>query len=358
MNDFEHARAGEDTTETIASASAPDAGVAHSAGGRHTDHQPTSDKPAADAAAARSAPDSVAGAPDIAGSDVPTANTATADAGDGTAAAETAAAGTPSAADDDEHAAAVARWRARSARRRKPAKKRPWWVEVPILLVTAFVLTFLIQTFFFKVYYVPSGSMEQTLHGVTSGGDRILVNKIVYDFRDPAPGDVVVFKGPPTWASEANIPGPTSWIGKLGQAVGSVVGIAPPNEKDFVKRVIAVGGQTVKCCDAQGNVTVDGVSLHEPYVFDNSPLDVPPNPGECRSRRFAEVTIPPGQMWVMGDHRSNSRDSSYGCQGGLTTGCQGPVPISDAIGKAIFIIMPVSRWNTLGNPGIDHRSGG
>ena len=85
----------------------------------------------------------------------------------------------------------------RHRRRRRPAKKRPFWIELPILIVIAFGLTFLIQTFVAKVYYVPSGSMEQTLHGTASGGDRILANKIVYDFRDPQQGDVVVFAGPP-----------------------------------------------------------------------------------------------------------------------------------------------------------------
>src|SRR5664279_3953828 len=135
-------------------------------------------------------------------------------------------------------------------------KRRPFWIELPILILIAFGLTFLIQTFIAKVYYVPSGSMEQTLHGVASGGDRILANKVVYDFRDPAQGDVVVFAGPPSWVPETRIAEPTSWIGSALQSLGSVVGIAPPNEKDYVKRVIAVGGQTVQCCDAQAAVAV------------------------------------------------------------------------------------------------------
>ena len=157
-----------------------------------------------------------------------------------------------------------------SPRQRKPAKKRPFWIELPILIVIAFGLTFLIQTFVAKVYYVPSGSMETTLHGATTGGDRILANKIVYDFRQPKQGDVVVFAGPETWAPEARIPGPSSWVGELMQSVGSVVGIAPPNEKDYVKRVIAVGGQTVMCCDAQGNVTVDGRRWSSPTSTNRS----------------------------------------------------------------------------------------
>jgi signal peptidase I len=243
--------------------------------------------------------------------------------------------------------------------RRKPAKKRPFWIELPILIVIAFGLTFLIQTFVAKVYYVPSGSMETTLHGAPSGGDRILANKIVYDLREPKQGDVVVFAGPETWAPEARIAGPTSWFGSLLQSVGSVVGIAPPNEKDYVKRVIAVGGQTVMCCDAQGAVVVDGRSLVEPYIYE--PIEFIPGQLDCTttqmSRRcFGPVTVPEGQLWVMGDHRSDSADSSYQCQGlPASSGavCQGPIPVDNVIGKAIAIVMPPSRWGTIGNPDID-----
>ena len=236
---------------------------------------------------------------------------------------------------------------------------------MPLLLVTAFLLTFLIQTFLFKVYYVPSGSMEPTLHGVQVGGDRILVNKVVYDFRDPKPGDIVVFRGPDRWAPETNaIPGPTSVVGKIGQALGSVVGIAPPNEKDFVKRVIAVGGQTVECCDAQGRILVDGVPLDEPYVVDGNELSFTPGLNDCTTtnnlsqRCFLPFKVPEGELWVMGDNRAGSGDSSLGCQSDEpSTQCQGPIPVDNVIGKAIFIIMPISRWDTLGDPGTDHRAG-
>lgn len=257
--------------------------------------------------------------------------------------------------------AAAERWRRLAGKRAepKPKAKRPFWVELPILILIAFGLTFLIQTFIAKVYYVPSGSMEQTLMGASSGGDRIVANKIVYDFRDPAPGDVVVFAGPQTWTVEASIPGPDTWYGKFFQALGSVVGIAPPNEKDYVKRVIAVGGQTVQCCDAAGNVTVNGMSLNEPYIYE--PIEFVAGQRDCTttpmSRRcFGPVTIPPNQIWVMGDHRSASADSSYQCQGqrpGSGAECQGPIPNENVIGKAIVIVLPPSRWATIGDPGIN-----
>jgi signal peptidase I len=276
---------------------------------------------------------------------------------------------------DDSHATAVAQWRNRSERRRKPHKKRPFWVELPILIVIAFGLTFLIQTFIAKVYYVPSGSMEKTLHGAPSGGDRILVSKIVYDFRDPRQGDVDVFKGTSEWPCEACSGGATTWYGKALQAVGSVIGIAPPDESDFVKRVIAVGGQTVQCCDAQGNVQVDGRSLNEPYIYQPIPFTPGDPSNDCTTtadgrnytsaRCFGPIKVPQGQLFMMGDHRLYSSDSSYNCQR-LTAKamademrpegypqCARVIPVDNVIGKAIFIVMPPSRWGTIGDPDID-----
>ncbi|HET8589385.1 MAG TPA: signal peptidase I, partial [Nakamurella sp.] len=311
-----------------------------------------------DAVGSADAP-AAAGAPST--SDADALDSANAASGDG-------ASGAPV---DDEHARSVRHWREKS--RKRNSKKRSFWIELPILIVIAFILTFLIQTFVARVYYVPSGSMEQTLHGTTSGGDRILAFKLVYDFRDPEQGEVVVFKGPATWTPEANIPGPSTWFGQVLQSVGSVVGIAPPNEKDFVKRVIAVGGQTVQCCDAHGRVQVDGVSLNEPYIFmdagrpdwtwidGQSNCDVDSsNPSRYNSTRcFGPYKVPKGTIWVMGDHRSDSADSTFQCRGLVPSAnvhCQGPIPVDDVIGKAVFIVMPPSRWGTVGSP--DIMSGG
>jgi signal peptidase I len=284
-------------------------------------------------------------------------------------------------ADPDGHAQDVARWRSLSRRRNAKSrevrdemgcggkKKRPWWVELPILIVIAFLATFLIQTFVARVYYVPSGSMEPTLHGVEHGGDRILAYKLGYDFGSPEQGDVVVFKGPATWTPEANLPGPTTWLGKVAEALGSVVGIAPANEKDFVKRVIAVGGQKVSCCDAEGRVQVDGISLTEPYIMmdpertqwnwvvgESSCAVDPQDPTRYESFRcFGPYTVPNGTVWVMGDHRSDSADSTWNCRGLVPADnvqCQGPIPVSDVVGRAVAIVMPPSRWGGVGSPDI------
>ncbi|HEX2773258.1 MAG TPA: signal peptidase I, partial [Micromonosporaceae bacterium] len=130
-------------------------------------------------------------------------------------------------------------------------------------------------------------------------------------------------------------------LAKVGRTIGDLVGVSQPGAKDFITRVIGVPGDRVRCCDNQGRVTVNGVGLDEPYVVRNAPLDVPPSRGECRSRRFAEVVVPPGQLFVMGDHRLVSQDAR----------CQGPVPIDNVIGRAFVIVWPVSRWTSLDIPG-------
>ncbi|MFF0145925.1 signal peptidase I [Amycolatopsis sulphurea] len=224
-------------------------------------------------------------------------------------------------------------------RNRKRAKrKRPFWQELLILVGAALVLTVLVQQFVAKVFLIPSSSMEATLHGCNGCfGDRVLVDRITYDFTDPEPGDVVVFRGPRSWTSAESAPRPSpGFLAGLGQGLGSLIGFASPDERDFVKRVIAVGGQTVQCCDARGRVLVDGKPLDEPYLHW---ID----PAHPVQRPFAPVTVPHGSLWVMGDNRNNSCDSR--CQGG--GGTNGTVPVDEVIGKARLIVLPPSRWGVV-----------
>jgi signal peptidase I len=227
---------------------------------------------------------------------------------------------------------------------RKKKKPRSFWKELPILIGVALLLTFLIQQFLARVYVIPSESMEQTLHGCAGCfGDRVLVDKLTYDFSDPEPGDVVVFKGPDTWTeNDFQAPRSGNFIVRGLQAVGAVIGLAPPDERDFVKRVIAVGGQTVMCCDANNHVTVDGKPLDEPYVYWNggSPVQQP----------FPAVKVPDGTLWVMGDNRNDSSDSRYQGKVSETKGnLNGVVPIDHVIGKARLIVLPPSRWQGVGD---------
>ena len=224
--------------------------------------------------------------------------------------------------------------------RRRPRKQQASFLrELPVLLVIAVVLALLINTFLVKAFFIPSGSMEQTLHGCPGcSGDRVLVNKVVYRLHDPRPGDIVVFAGPESWAPEAAVNKPTNPLQRGLQAIASTFGVATPGEKDFVKRVIAVGGQTVQCCDEQGRVTVDGRPLDEPYVYLSDP-GYEPAP-------FGPVKVPEGRLWMMGDHRDQSSDS----RAHITDPDQGTIAVDDVIGKAFVIIWPVSRWDTLGTP--------
>src|SRR5690349_12739799 len=233
--------------------------------------------------------------------------------------------------------------------RRREKKKGSLLREMPVLLLIALVLALLVKTFFVQAFFIPSGSMETTLHGCPGcTGDRVLVNKVPYWFGSPEPGDIVVFKGPDTWAPEVTVAPPSNWFSGALLWLGRQIGVAPPSEDDFVKRVIATGGQTVQCCDAQGRVVVDGKPLDEPYAH----YIYPYQPGlayatkvagglsiDPRGREFGPVKVPDGNLWVMGDNRNESADS----RAHVDDEYSGTVPIDAVRGKAVFKSWPPNR---------------
>ncbi|MEU0541626.1 signal peptidase I [Nocardia sp. NPDC005978] len=224
-----------------------------------------------------------------------------------------------------------------------------------MLIGIAAVITALVVTFIGRPYVIPSQSMEPTLHGCAGcTGDRIYVQKLSYYFSDPKPGDVVVFVGPTdSWNRHYRSIRSTNTAVRGVQNFLSFFGLVPPDENDLVKRVIATGGQTVKCCDEQGRILVlddePGATwqpLDEPYIQTSNPdrnnpfnperPDIPFNAG---GRAFGPVKVPAGNLWVMGDNRRESADSRYH----MDDEYQGTVPISDVRGKAVFKIWPLGR---------------
>jgi signal peptidase I len=212
----------------------------------------------------------------------------------------------------------------------------PLWQEIPLLLLVAFCMAVLIRSFLVQAFFIPSGSMEDTL----LIGDRVLVNKVVYDLRAPRRGEIVVFKGPDNWVPENPVAPQGNLVSRISAGLGDLVGVSRPGEKDFIKRVIGLPGDRVSCCDSEGRVYVNGVPLDEPYVHQNSPLDIDADPRVCRSRSFDEILVPPGQLFVMGDHRLVSQDSR----------CEGPVPIDNVIGEAFVVVWPSDHWGGLSTP--------
>jgi signal peptidase I len=235
----------------------------------------------------------------------------------------------------------------RTAKRKK--KRTPWW-ELPVLVAIAIAVAVLIKTFLVQPFYIPSESMETTLHGCAGcSGDRIIVNKPIYDLRDPHPGDIVVFRAPSDqWFNEPLPAQPSNPILKGLRWFGQLVGFVPPDEHDLVKRVIASGEQTIKCCDTNGDIQISDSgasgpwrSLSEPYVS-SQPLS---------GVKFGPVTVPKGRLWVMGDNRAHSEDSRWHYLNDYKgDAVNSTVPISRVIGKAVIIAWPPSRWRTLGTP--------
>jgi signal peptidase I len=219
---------------------------------------------------------------------------------------------------------------AKTARKRK--KDRSFWKELPVLIVVALFLTLVIKTYAIQAFYIPSGSMQNTL----AIGDRVLVDKLSFEFGNIHRGDIVVFSGDGTWDPGVT-PASTNFFSRFGQSVASMFGFAK-DQNDFIKRVIGLPGDKVACCDAQGRVTVNGVALNEKsYLY----------PGNPPSQSRFSVTVPAGSLWVMGDHRDVSYDSrghEYGFPGG------GAIPESAVVGRAFIKIWPVSQFGLLSVP--------
>ena len=201
--------------------------------------------------------------------------------------------------------------------------------ELPILVVVALAVSLVIKSFLVQFFYIPSGSMENTLQV----NDRVAVNKVPFISKSINRGDVVVFRDPDNWLPEPYAADGNIILTKIKEGFVAV-GVLPNQAKQYlVKRVIGVAGDKVECCTKNKKLMINGVEIDEPYIFaGNTPSDTKFN-----------VTIPEGKVWVMGDHRSASSDSRFH-QDDIN---QGMVPTSKVTGRVIGIIWPLKNFGTV-----------
>jgi signal peptidase I len=219
--------------------------------------------------------------------------------------------------------------------------------DLLVIFVVAVLVSFLIKTFLIRSFFIPSQSMEETL----VKDDRIIVNQLVPEVTPISRGDVVVFKDPGGWLP-ARVETPQPPLVAAVDWFLAFVGLSAPDSNDhLVKRVIGLPGDHVVCCNALGQMSVNGVPLEEPYVA------LPP--GETKvSRDDFDIVVRDDSLWVMGDNRYNSKDSRYNTE----TPLEGFVPMENVVGRAFVVSWPISHWTWLDNypqvfDGVEEASG-
>jgi signal peptidase I len=206
--------------------------------------------------------------------------------------------------------------------------------DLVIIIAAALLISFVVKTFLFRSFFIPSASMENTL----IVDDRIIVNELVPDVFPLQHGDVVVFSDPGGWLPNYDSPEPDLVTAAL-DLIATVVGFGGSDSQDhLVKRLIGLPGDRVVCCDAKGLLQVNGKSVNEPYIV-TSPHH------EASSGMKFDVTVPADSLWVMGDNRYDSADSRYN----QDKPGNGFVPLDKVVGRAVLVSWPISHWAWLDN---------
>ena len=206
--------------------------------------------------------------------------------------------------------------------------------DLIIIVAAALLISFVVKTFLFRSFFIPSASMENTL----MVDDRIIVNELVPDVFPLQHGDVVVFSDPGGWLPNYDSPDPDLVTAAL-DLIATVVGFGGSDSEDhLVKRLIGLPGDRVVCCDANGLLQVNGKSVNEPYIVTT------PNHEASSGMKF-DITVPDDSLWVMGDNRYDSADSRYN----QDKPGNGFVPLDKVVGRAVVVSWPISHWTWLDN---------
>ncbi|MHA6667590.1 signal peptidase I [Homoserinimonas sp. A447] len=219
-------------------------------------------------------------------------------------------------------------------RRRKTRGIKLFLRDIVLIFLAAIIISVGIKTFLIRSFYIPSSSMENTLQVQ----DRIIVNQLIPDLFDVERGDIVVFKDPGGWLN----PVPQEERAPLVEAVDwmlSAIGLSAPDSNDhLIKRVIGLPGDEVACCNAFGQLSVNGVPIDEGY------LKLPDKVTKVSKDDFA-ITVPKDSLWVLGDNRYNSCDSRCNTSGPT----EGFVPLDHVVGRAFLVSWPSQNWTWLDN---------